>query len=183
MKAASHYLLHFLLSLLLAPGEGSLQALPLKMKTSSHQLSAQPVPSTAFVELVCISQGIRWFLEFVMEVSTPLFWQKMFFLTLTSKILRTDTWILASTEALISEDGRKHERKHAKSWARSEKAKKKTKKKTFQGNNESLATALQKMALDYGYKFKKKEKKKEIRILGLYREGISLCWMSQKDQT
>lgn len=27
------------------------------------------------------------------------------FLTLTSKILRTDTWILASTEALISEDG------------------------------------------------------------------------------
>lgn len=61
--------------------------------------------------------------------------------------------------------------------------KKKKNHKTFQGNNESLATALQKMALDYGYKFKKKEKQKEIRIPGLYREGISLCWMSQKDQT
>ena len=66
------------------------------------------------------------------------------FLTLTSKILRTDTWILASTEAPISEDGvLRGNMPSLEQGVKKQKKQKQKQNKTFQGNNESLATALQ----------------------------------------
>ena len=92
---------------------------------------------------------------------------------------------MASTEALISEDGvsRGNMQSLEQGVKKQKQTNKQQKKKLSRGVTKAWQQPCRKWLWVMAINLRRKKRKKEIRILGLHREGISLCWMSQKDQT